>query len=111
MCGFADPLRQFRFSPSKATSRTQIPCPFFRRKICLQNDYILRPSDFYRQIQQLGSIFIGTIEFPHTAQVARGKTHSVRVLGLQIFGGCDSRAFFGSGTDQPADLDVQFHLR
>ena len=110
MRGFADPLCQFRFSPSKVTSRTQIPCPFFRREICLQNDHVLRPSDFCRQIQQRGCILIGAIEFPHTTQVAWGETRSVRVVGLQVFGGRDSRAFFGSGTDQLTDLNIQLHL-
>lgn len=62
-------------------------------------------------MQQLRRIFIGIIEFSHTAKVPRRETRSVRVFGLEVFRGCDSSAFLGSGTDQPADLTVQLHLR
>jgi len=30
---------------------------------------------------------------------------------LQVFRGCNSRAFFRSAADQPTNLTVQFHLR
>ena len=61
-------------------------------------------------MQQLRRIFIGIIEFSHTAKVPRRETRSVRVFGLEVFRGCDSSAFLDSGTDQPADLTVQIHL-
>jgi len=81
------------------------------RQIRLQNDYILRPADGHNLGQQLRCIPVGTIKFPHPAQVPGRETGCIRVHSAQILRRGDSRAFFRPAADLLANLTVQFHLR
>ena len=110
MCTCVDLPHQFQLRPTIVASRAHIPCLFLHRKPGLHNHHILRPAKFERQFQQIGRILIGVVEFPHTAQIARGETHGTRIGLLQIFGCCDSRAFFGSAANQFPNCAIQFHL-
>lgn len=110
MCTCVDLPNQFQFGPSIVISFAHIPCLFLNRKPGLHNHHILRPAKSERQFQQIGRILIGVVEFPHTAQIARGETHGTRIGLLQIFGCCDSGAFFWSAADQFSNCTIQLHL-
>ena len=89
----------------------EIPVALLAALTALQNGHVLRPAQFQGQRPQLQAIRIGPVKFPHPPQVSRGEASIPKVVCLEILGGHDRRALFRAGTDGPADLKVQLHLR
>ena len=77
----------------------------------LQDRRILRPAQLQGQFQQFWVIGVGPAELPHPAQVPGGEALALRAVCLEILSGYDRRALLRAGTDGPANLEVQLHLR
>ena len=106
-----DLLQQFRLGPAVFQRGPEIPGTLPAALIPFQNGRILRPAQFQGQRPQHWIVRIGPVEFPHPAQVPRGKALALGVVGLEILGGHDRRTLLRAGTDGPANLEVQLHLR
>ena len=76
-----------------------------------QNRRILRPAQLQGQRQEFWVIGVGPVELPHPAQVSGGESLGLRVVLLEILSGHHRRALLRVGTDGPANLEVQLHLR
>ena len=71
----------------------------------------MRPAQLQGQRPQHLVVRIGPVKFPHPAQVAWGEALSLRVVLLEILSGHDRRPLLRAGTNDPANLKVQLHLR
>ena len=106
-----DLFQQLRLCPVVLQCGPEIPGTLPAALIPFQNGRILRPAQFQGQRPQHWIVRIGPVEFPHPAQVPRGKALALGVVGLEILGGHDRRTLLRAGTDGPANLEVQLHLR
>ena len=106
-----DPLRQFTLGPVVLRRHVQIPHPLLRGESRLQDDRILRPSQPKRQLTLFRSLGVGSVEFPHPAQVPGRETLDRGVVRLKVLGGHHRRALLRAGTDNPTEFKIQLHLR
>ena len=106
-----DLFHQLCLGPAVLQCGPEIPGALPAALTALQDRRILRPAQLQGQFQQFWVIGIGAVELPHPAQVARGEAPVPRVVLLEILSGHDRRALLRAGTDGPANLEVQLHLR
>ena len=103
--------QQLRLGPAVLQRGPEIPGALPAVLTFFQNRRILRPAQLQGQFQQFWVIGIGAVELPHPAQVPGGEAPAPRVVCLEILGGHHRRALLRAGTDGPANLEVQLHLR
>ena len=106
-----DLFHQICLGPAVLQRGLEIPGTLPAALTALQDRHILRPAQPHSQFQQLRVISVGPVELPHPAQVAWGEALALRVVGLEILSGHHRCTLLRAGTDSPADLEVQFHLR
>ena len=106
-----DLFHQLCLGPAVLQRGPEIPGTLLAALTPFQNGRILRPAQFQGQRPQHWIVRIGPVEFPHPAQVPRGEALALGVVGLEILGGHDRRTLLRAGTDGPANLEVQLHLR
>ena len=104
-------FQQLRLGPAVLQCGPKIPCALVEALTALQDGHILRPAQLQGQRPQHLVVRIGPVKFPHPAQVAWGEALSLRVVLLEILSGHDRRPLLRAGTNDPADLKVQLHLR
>ncbi len=104
MSSFFHLTEQFHLGPTELINCLNIPTPLLRCQFRLQNDHILGPANHQSRFQSISVTFIGTIKVPHSAQIPRRETHSIRIIGCQIFRGDHRCPFFRSATDQFANF-------
>ena len=104
MSGFFNTPEQFHLGPTELINCLNIPTPLLRCQFRLQNDHIWSPANQKSYFKRISVTFIGTIKVPHSAQIPRRETHSIRIIGCQIFRGGHRCPFFRSGTDQFANF-------
>ena len=103
--------QQLRLGPAVLQRGPEIPGALPAVLTFFQNRRILRPAQLQGQFQQFWVIGIGAVELPHPAQVPGGEAPAPRVVCLEILGCHHRRALLRAGTDGPANLEVQLHLR
>ena len=106
-----DLFQQLRLCPVVLQCGPEIPGTLPAALTPLQNGRILRPAQFQGQRQEFRVVGVGSAELPHPAQVAGGEAPAPRVVCLEILSGHHRRALLRAGTNDPADLKVQLHLR
>ena len=106
-----DLFQQLRLCPVALQRGSEIPGAFLAALTALQNGHVLRPAQLHGQCQQFWGVGIGSVELPHPAQVAGREALGLRIVCLEILGSHDRRPLLRTGTDGPANLKVQFHLR
>ena len=104
-------IQQLRLCPDVLQRGPEIPGALPAALTFFQNRRILRPAQLQGQFQQFWVIGIGAVELPHPAQVPGGEAPAPRVVCLEILSGHHRRALLRAGTDGPANLEVQLHLR
>ena len=104
-------IQQLRLDPAVLQCGPKIPGTLLDAFTAFQNDHILRPAQLQGQRQEFWVVGVGPVELPHPAQVAWGEALGLRVVLLEILSGHDRRALLRAGTDGPANLEVQLHLR
>ena len=110
-CPGLDLFQQLRLDPSVLQCGPEIPCALVEALTALQDGHILCPAHLQGQRQEYWVVGVGPAELPHPAQVAGGEAPAPRVVCLEIFSGHDRRPLLRAGTNDPADLKVQLHLR
>ncbi len=110
-CPSPDLFQQLYLDPAVLQRGPEIPGALPATLTALQNRHILRPAQLQGQRQEYWVVGVGPVELPHPAQVSRGEALARRVVLLEIFGGHHRRALLRAGTNDPADLKVQLHLR
>ena len=110
-CPGLDLPQQLRLGPAVLQRGPEIPGALPTDLTALQNGRILRPAQLQGQRPQFLAICICTVKFPHPAQVAWGEALGLRIVCLEILSGHHRRALLRAGTDGPANLEVQLHLR
>ena len=106
-----DLFHQLCLGPAVLQRGPEIPGTLPAALTPFQNGRILRPAQFQGQRPQHWIVRIGPVEFPHPAQVAGGEAPAPRVVCLEILSRHHRRALLRAGTDGPANLEVQLHLR
>ena len=102
---------ELQLRPSKLLSSPDIPLPLLEGQLCLQDDHVLCPANGHGLGQHLGDAPVGTVEFPHPAQISGREASGIRICAAQIFRCSHRRALFRPAADQPTNLTVQLHLR
>ena len=103
--------QQLRLGPAVLQRGPEIPGALPAALTFFQNRRILRPAQFQGQRQEFRVVGVGPAELPHPAQVAGGEAPAPRVVCLEILSGHHRRPLLRAGTNDPADLKVQLHLR
>ena len=106
-----DLLQQFRLGPAVFQRGPEIPGTLPAAFTALQDGRILCPAQLQGQSQEFWVVIVGPAELPHPAQVAGGEAPVPRVVCLEILSGHHRRALLRAGADDPANLEVQLHLR
>ena len=106
-----DLFHQLCLGPAVLQRGPEIPGTLPAALTALQDRHILRPAQLQGQRQEFWVVGVGPVELPHPAQVAWGEALGLRVVLLEILSGHDRRALLRAGTDGPANLEVQLHLR
>ena len=104
-------IQQLRLDPAVLQCGPEIPSTLLDAFTAFQNGHILRPAQFQGQRQKFWVVGVGPVELPHPAQVSGGEAPAPRVVCLEILSGHHRRALLRAGTNDPADLKVQLHLR
>ena len=110
-CPGVDLIQQLRLGPAVLQCGPEIPGTLLDALATLQDGHILRPAQFQGQRQEFRVVGVGPVELPHPAQVAGGEAPAPRVVCLEILSRHHRRALLRAGTDGPANLEVQLHLR
>ena len=105
-----DLFQQLRLCPAALQCGPEIPSALVEALTAFQDGHVLCPAQFQGQRPKLWIVGIGTVEFPHPAQVSGGEAPAPRVVCLEVLGSHDRRALLRAGTDGPANLKVQFYL-
>ena len=108
---FLDLCRKRQLGPAKLQDGTDVPRPFFRRKVSFEDDDILRPANHHGSVHRRGIVLIGEVELPHSANIARGEAADVRMRPPNILRGRHRCALCGMHGNQASDLAIQLHLR
>ena len=111
MRAFLDLCRKRQLGPAELQDGTDVPRPFFRRKVSFEDDDILRPANHHGSVHRRGIVLIGEVELPHSANIARGEAADVRMRPLNILRGRHRRALFRAFGNQSPNLAVCFRLR
>ena len=111
MRAFLDFCRKRQLGPAKLQDGTDVPRPFFRRKVSFEDDDILCPADHHGSVHRRGIFLIGEVEIPHSAHIARGEAADVGMRPLNILRGCHRYALFRASCNQASDLAAGFQLR
>ena len=111
MRAFLDLCRKRQLGPAELQDGTDVPRPFFRRKVSFEDDDILRPANHHGSVHRRGIVLIGEVELPHSANIARGEAADVRMRPLNVLRGRHRRALFRASGNQTSNLAAAFHLR
>ena len=111
MRAFLDLCRKRQLGPAELQDGTDVPRPFFRRKISFEDDDILRPANHHGSVHRRGIVLIGEVELPHSANIARGEAADIRMRPQNSLRNSHRRALCGMHGNQAPDLTIQLHLR
>ena len=106
-----DLFHQLCLGPAVLQRGPEIPGALPAAFTALQDGRILRPAQLQGQRQEFWVVGVGPVELPHPAQVAGGEAPAPGVVCLEVLSGHHRRALLRAGTDGPANLEVQLHLR
>ena len=111
MRAFLNLCRKRQLGPAKLQDGTDVPRPFFRRKLGFEDDDILRPANHHGSVHRRGIVLIGKVELPHPANISRRESADVGMHPLNILRNSHRRTLFRASCNQASDLAAGFRLR